>query len=323
MAVMVSLVPVVLFIALGYLAGRMGWVKATSVRDLSNIVFLILTPALLFKTMSTVRVQELNLQTIAVYFSAAGLLFVATLLWQGFSTLGAARALAHCFSNNIMIGVPLVGMVFGEAGLVTLFTIVSVHALILMTAATIVFELAVMRQQQAALAAHNGGVATQRNYRAMATTVGRALKNGIVHPIPLPIIAGLLFAQTGLHLPEVVDKCLLMLSQALGPIALMLVGITLFYSAVGRYLKQASRIALIKLVLHPALLLAVGWLWGLRGLPLVVLATAAALPVGANVFLFTQRYEVGREEVTASIAVSTSLALLTIPLILLGLASLL
>ena len=323
MAVMVSLVPVVLFIALGYLAGRMGWVKATSVRDLSNIVFLILTPALLFRTMSTVRVQELNLQTIAVYFSAAGLLFVATLLWQGFNTLGAARALAHCFSNNIMIGVPLVGMVFGEAGLVTLFTIVSVHALILMTAATIVFELAVMRQQQAALAAHNGGVGTQRNYRAMATTVGRALKNGIVHPIPLPIIAGLLFAQTGLHLPEVVDKCLLMLSQALGPIALMLVGITLFYSAVGRYLKQASRIALIKLVLHPALLLAVGWLWGLRGLPLVVLATAAALPVGANVFLFTQRYEVGREEVTASIAVSTSLALVTIPLILLGLASLL
>lgn len=316
MAVMVSLVPVVLFIALGYLAGRLGWVKATSVRDLSNIVFLILTPALLFRTMSQVRVQELNLQTIAIYFTAAGLVFVVTLWWQGFSTLGAARALAHCFSNNIMIGVPLVGMVFGEAGLVTLFTIVSVHALILMTAATIVFELAVMRQQQA----QQGG---RRSYRARAITVGRALKNGIIHPIPLPIIAGLLFAQTGLHLPEVVDKCLLMLSQALGPIALMLVGITLFYSAVGRYVKQASRIALIKLMLHPIVLMAVGWLWGLRGLPLVVLATAAALPVGANVFLFTQRYEVGREEVTASIAVSTSLALVTIPLILLGLAQLL
>ncbi len=316
MAVLVSLVPVVLFIALGFLAGRMGWVKATSVRDLSNIVFLILTPALLFRTMSTVRVQDLNLQTIAIYFSAAGLLFAVTLLWQGFSTLGAARALAHCFSNNIMIGVPLVGMVFGDEGLVTLFTIISVHALILMTAATIVFELAVMHQQQAA----NGG---PRSYQAMLTTVGRALKNGIIHPIPLPIICGLLFAQTGLQLPEVIDKCLLMLSQALGPVALMLVGITLFYSAVGRYLKAASRIAVIKLLVHPALLLCVGWLWGLRGMPLVVLATAAALPVGANVFLFTQRYEVGREEVTAAIAVSTSMALVTIPLILLGLAQLL
>ena len=217
MAVMVSLVPVVLFIALGYLSGRLGWVKAISVRDLSNIVFLILTPALLFRTMSQVRVQELNLETIAVYFLAAGLLFVATLLWQGFTTLGAARALAHCFSNNIMIGVPLVGMVFGEQGLVTLFTIVSVHALILMTSATIVFELAVMRQQQA----EQGG---QRNYRAMATTVGRALKNGIIHPIPLPIICGLLFAQTGLQLPEVLDKSLQMVGNAATGMALLTLG---------------------------------------------------------------------------------------------------
>ena len=316
MAVMVSLIPVVLFIALGYGAGRMGWVKAASVRDLSNIVFLILTPALLFRTMSTVRVQELNLQTIAVYFSAAGLLFVTTLLLQGFTTLGAARALANCFSNNIMIGVPLVGMVFGQEGLVTLFTIVSVHALILMTSATIVFELAVMHQQQGA----QGGA---RSYRGMAITVVRALKNGIIHPIPLPIICGLLFAQTGLKMPEVIDTSLQMLAQALGPIALMLVGITLFFSAVGRYWLPASRIAVVKLLLHPVLLLAIGWMWGLRGLPLVVLATAASLPVGANVFLFTQRYEVGREEVTASIAVSTSLALVTIPLILLGLAQLL
>ncbi len=44
--------------------------------------------------------------------------------------------------------------------------------------------------------------------------------------------------------------------------------------------------------------------------------TAAALPVGANVFLFTQRYGVMQEEVSASIAVSTALALLTVPLML-------
>ena len=310
MAVIVSLIPVVLFIALGYLSGRMGWVRAASVRDLSNIVFLILTPALLFRTMSSVRVQELNLHTIAIYFGAAGLLFAATLCWQGFTTLGAARALAHCFSNNIMIGVPLVGMVFGEEGLVTLFTIISVHALILMTAAAVVFELAVMAQ-------HSDRQA-RRDYGAMLRTTAKALYNGIVHPVPMPIIAGLLYAQTGWGLPEVVDKPLLLLSQALGPIALLLVGVTLFYTTVGRYAVAAARIAAVKLLGLPLLVVAVAWLWGLRGLPLSVLATTAALPVGANVFLFTQRYEVAREEVTASIAVSTTAALVTIPLVLLA-----
>ena len=43
---------------------------------------------------------------------------------------------------------------------------------------------------------------------------------------------------------------------------------------------------------------------------------AASLPVGANVFLFTQRYGVLQQEVSASIAVSTALALLTVPLML-------
>jgi predicted permease len=51
----------------------------------------------------------------------------------------------------------------------------------------------------------------------------------------------------------------------------------------------------------------------MSGLPLAVLIVASALPVGANVFLFAQRYAVAQDEVTASVAVSTALALVTAP----------
>ena len=54
---------------------------------------------------------------------------------------------------------------------------------------------------------------------------------------------------------------------------------------------------------------------GLSGLPLTVMIVAAALPIGANVFMFSQRYEVAEELVTASVAVSTALGLLTISLV--------
>ncbi|WP_040328513.1 AEC family transporter [Acidovorax delafieldii] len=303
-----SLVPVILFIALGFFAGRRGWIRAASVKDLSNLVFMVLTPALLFRTMSTVHVQDLNFEPVAVYFAAAGLIFTATLALQGFSTLAAARGLANTFSNTIMIGVPLVGLVFGEAGLVTLFTLISVHALILLTAATVVFELAAAREH----AGRSGGA-----QQPMWRTVLQAVRNGILHPVPLPIIAGLLFAQTGLVVPEMVGKPLQLLGQALGPIALLLVGVTLAFSPVGTHFKAALRIALVKNIVHPLVLGALGWAMGLSGLSLGVMVAAAALPVGANVFLFTQRYEVAQEEVTASIAVSTALALLTVPVLLL------
>ena len=311
-----SLIPVILLIALGFFAGRRGWIRATSVKDLSNLVFMVLTPALLFRTMSTVHVQDLDFGPVAIYFAAAGLIFAATLGVQGFSTLAAARGLANTFSNTIMIGVPLVGLAFGEAGLVTLFTLISVHALILLTGATVVFELAAAREH----AAKDGdGGGTQQ---PMWRTVLQAVRNGIVHPVPLPIIAGLLFAQTGLVLPEVVGKPLQLLGQALGPIALLLVGVTLAFTKVGHQFGAALRIALVKCVVHPLVLAALGWSLGLSGMPLAVMIVAAALPVGANVFLFTQRYEVAQEEVTASIAVSTALALVTVPAVILAVAGL-
>ena len=45
--VITSLLPVVLLIAMGYLSGRTGWIRSEASKDLSNLVFMVLTPALL------------------------------------------------------------------------------------------------------------------------------------------------------------------------------------------------------------------------------------------------------------------------------------
>jgi malonate transporter len=292
-SVLSSLVPVVLLIGAGFLAGRRGWVTGGAVRDLSNLIFLLLAPALLFRTMSTVHVEQLKLGPVAAYFLAAGLIFAATLVVRGFNRTSAVIALANTFSNTVMIGIPLVGLAFGPEGMVVLLTLISLHSLVLLTSATLVLELAVAREQ----ARQPGGERTP-----ILRTLGRAFYNAIVHPVPLPIIAGLLFAQTGLSLPESVDKPIAWLGQAFGPIALVMVGITLTQ-------------ALIKNLAHPALVALLGWLLGLRGLPLQVMVVAAALPIGANVFLFSQRYKTAEDLVTASVAVSTALALVTVSIV--------
>ena len=66
------------------------------------------------------------------------------------------------------------------------------------------------------------------------------------------------------------------------------------------------------------MLAALGWALGLSGMPLAVMIVAASLPVGANVFLFAQRYAVAEDEVTASVDVSTALALVTMPVVILA-----
>lgn len=307
--VFAALLPVVFLIAIGFIAGRAGWIRAGATKDLADLVFLLLTPALLFRAMSRVDVEQLDFKPVAAYFIAVVILFAGTLLVQGFNRRAAVLALANTFSNTVMIGIALVGLMYGSAGLVTLLTLVSVHALVLLTSATLVLELAVAREQK------QGAPGTAAVPRQALATVLTALKNSLLHPVPLPIIAGLLFAQTGWVIPGVIDKPLEMLGLAFGPLALVLVGVTLANTPVGPHWRPALALAGIKNLAHPLLVALLCRLLGVGGLPMTVMVVAAALPIGANVFLFSQRYEVAEELVTASVVVSTALALVSLTLV--------
>jgi predicted permease len=131
----------------------------------------------------------------------------------------------------------------------------------------------------------------------------------------LPILIGLIYAQTGLGLHPIVDKPLQLLGASFGPVALVLVGITLSQTPIGDNFRGALKLSVVKTFVHPLLMTAAGYALGMRGLPLAVMVVAAALPIGANVFLFSQRYQKEEDVVTAAVAVSTVFAMISISLV--------
>ena len=268
---------------------------------------MVLTPALLFRTMSTVHVERLDFKPVVAYFTAVIGLFLVMLVWRRATQRATVLALAATFSNTVAIGIPLISLAYGEAGMVTLFTIISLHALILLTLATVALELAAARQSAPAASSAQLKASWHR-------PVLDALRNGVLHPVPLPILVGLLFAQTGLVMPDVLDRPLQLLGSAMGPMSLLLVGATLANARIGQHLRGAMGLSLLKNVALPALVAIIGILMGLHGLPLTILVVTASLPIGANVFMFSQRYQVSEELVTASVAVSTALAMLSVSL---------
>jgi malonate transporter len=303
--VLSSLLPVVFLISMGFVAGRAKLVRQDAVRDLTNLVFLVLAQALLFRTMSSVHLETLDLRPVFQYFVVAGALFFIMLMMYGRDSRASVLALASIFSNTLMIGVPLIGLAYGEPGQVLLFTLISLHALVLLTMATVVLELQMAYEH----AAEHG------ESRHMLKTVGMAMKNAVLHPVPLPILIGLIYAQTGWGLHPIVDKPLQLLGASFGPVALVLVGITLAQTPVGENFKGAMKISMVKTFAHPMLMAAAGYAMGMRGLHLTVMVVAAALPIGANVFLFSQRYQKEEDVVTAAVAVSTALALVSVTLV--------
>jgi malonate transporter and related proteins len=297
-----AMAPVFLLVGAGYLAGARGWIRGQAVQDLSNLVFLLLIPALLFRTMSGVRLDQLDLRPIGAYFPAALLWLAVSVVWRGFSREGVVMALGGVFSNMVMIGITLVELAYGKPGLVTLLTLVSVHALILLTVASVVLEVAQAREQR-----RQGGAAPH-----LLASAWSAFKGALIHPIPLPILCGLAFAQTGWQMPAPMDRPLQLLGSAFGPLSLVLVGVSLSVTSMSGQWRTALTIALAKNLAMPLLVGLSAWAWGIKGLAWQVMVVAAALPTGANVYMFAQRYRAAQEVTTAAMGVSTVLALFTL-----------
>lgn len=307
-SVIPALLPVAGLILAGWALGRAGWVPQVWVGRLSALSFRLLTPVLLFRTMRQVHVEQLDLRPAVAYLGALGLVFAGVLAWRGLNRLAVVLALGVTYSNAVMIGIPLVQLAWGDAGLVTLLTLIPIHSLVLLTGATVVLEFA-LAQEQAQRAMVRPGHLLQVGAQAL----GKAL----AHPVPLSILAGLLYAQTGWGIIAPLEQAMQWLGRAFGPLALLLVGIALAGSSVGSHWRSALQLAAIKNFLVPLLAVAAGWALGLQGLALTVLAVTAALPIGANVFLFSQRYGVATGLITASVAASTLVALFSVSLVLL------
>jgi malonate transporter and related proteins len=305
-AVFYKLLAIFLTVGLGWVAGRMRWLEAGQdgsdpARLLGNVAFSIFVPALLFRTTVRLDFAAMPWHTVAAFFVPALAFLFGVYLWQrgrGGSHDAAApsvRAVAASFGNTVQVGLPLAAALFGEAGLAIHIALISLHAMILLTVLTALAELDIERRR----------AATGEALR-LWPLLRQTLRNTIVHPVVLPVLAGLGWNFTGLGLHPVADEALAALGSAVVPVCLVLIGLNLAYQDLKGQWRGGIGISLLKLLGLPALVLATAhWGFGLSGLPLSVVVLMAALPVGSNALIFSQRYDTLQAETTAAIVIST------------------
>jgi predicted permease len=212
------------------------------------------------------------------------------------------RAISATFGNSVQVGIPMAAALFGEAGLAIHIAIVSLHALTLLTVLTALVELDLARERRQL--GHSNA--------HLLTTLGRTMRNTIIHPVVLPVLAGLVWNLLALPLPTIADEILATLGQAVVPLCLVLIGMSLAYYDVQGAARGAIGLTALKLLVLPALVLAVAKAgFGLSGLPLAVVVMMAALPVGSNALIFSQRYATLEAEATTAIVLSTVAFVLT------------
>jgi malonate transporter and related proteins len=297
--------PVFALILVGYAAGRFKVFGDQGVGLLTQATFVVFMPPLLFRSMATVDLRQLSLAPILAYFSTAVILMLA-LAWllrrqERHWIKAIIRAFTASFSNTVLLGIPIVQLAFGQTGLAILLTIVALHALILLTLATVLIE---VQQSRASGSA---------NLTTIALQTGR---NALIHPVVLPIVLGLIWGALGWQLPQPIDATLKLLGQAGPPASLVLLGASLVDYGIREQWRVTALLTLVKLLVLPAAVFGVAyWVFGLTGQVLAVVTVTAALPAGANSYLLAQRYQTAVGEASATIALSTAFGALTLSIL--------
>ena len=312
--VFVKLFAIFAVVAIGWAAsksGRLGSGDAAQV--LSGTAFYIFVPALLFRTTARIDFTHLDARILIAFFAPTMVLLVVVYVVLRLRTPHApgraaepsVRAISASFGNTVQVGIPLAAALFGEAGLALHITIVSLHSLTLLTTLTALVELDLAREQRRA------DPGSAHILRMLATTV----RNTVIHPVILPVLAGLAWNASGIALPGVVDEILATLGQAVVPLCLILIGVSLAHYGARGAMRAAIGLSLLKLVAMPIIVLAFArGVIGLSGTPLAIVVMMAALPVGSNALIFSQRYRTLQAETSTAIVVSTLGFVVTAPL---------
>jgi predicted permease len=295
----------------GYLAARRQMLPFEAIPGLNGFVLYFALPCMLFRFgASTPIAQLLDAGAFFMYLFCALVMVgfvVAVTLNQRIGWNDAAfGALVGAFPNTGFMGVPLLVALLGAAA--------AGPAIV-----TIVIDMVITTSLCIALSRLDG---------AGQNGMGHAAKNALLgmtkNPMPWAILLGTLFSAFQGELPGPVQKTVALLADSASPVALFTIGVVLARSQKIAHHQQHGPltwkdyvpVALIKLFLHPLLVLAVGLAVISMGVPidvfaLKVMVLVAALPSASNVSMLAERFGADNGRIARIILVSTAAAFLT------------
>lgn len=288
LAFLPAIAPVALIILIGYIAHKL--LHDIETKSLSQITVYILAPALvadsLYKTDVSIRIITGLLigfvVTSSVIYMLAKLCGRMMKLSPNLKTSLVATSL---FPNNGNLGLSVITFAFGEIGLE--------RAVIYLIASSILtFGLG------PSLLAGNG--------------LGYGLRLTWKLPLFWAIVLGLTWRLLGLSLPFNLQKGIEILGQAAIPVALIILGMQLAVTAFT--LKKNELIGVfLRLIVAPAIALAMGYLLKLEAIDLQVLVLQSAMPTAVNTVVLVSEFGGDIPWTARAIVVSTLASFFTLP----------
>ena len=297
----------------GFVAAQRRMLPLEAIPGLNSFVLFFALPCMLYRFGSTTPIAELLDASVVGVYLLCGLVMVGVCIaitmnqrirWND-ASLGA---LVAAFPNSGFMGVPLLVALLGPTAAGP-------------TILTMLLDMVVISSLCVALSRlDSDGDSGEGGARAMLVAGRKALRGVVGNPMPWAILLGAVASAAQFQLPGPVQTTVWLLADAASPVALFTIGAVL-----ARSQSQANHpmpladylpVALMKLLLHPLLVLGAGTVAIRLGAPLdpfalTVMVLVAALPSASNVSLLAERLGADNGRIARIILVTTGAAFFT------------
>ncbi len=295
--------PLFLLVLVGYALARWGrWPQAAS-DALTRFVFAVAIPAFLFLLMSDLsKLPPVDARLLIAYFGGCIVTyvlarFVAARLFRMDGVAQTIFGLGTIFSNNVLLGIPLVKITLGDEALPAVSMVLIFNSLLLWTLVTVSVEWA-------------------RNRNMSLRGIGTTARAVVTNPVVAGILLGTLYGFSGLPLPGLAAETLRLMSLAAVPMSLIVLGMGLAEYGVRTGWRPSIAIAVMKLAAAPLVVYLLARALSLPPRETQVVVILSSLPVGANVYLMARQFNALEGSVAASMVLTTMISAVTTPLLL-------
>jgi len=292
--------PVFIVVAAGFAAVRTRLLADEPVDQLMKFAIGFAIPCLLFRATSTIDLSvAFNWRLLLSYYAAAIACFtLAYLVFRhGFRRRpgeAVGIAFAALFSNLVLLGLPISERAWGSDGMAPSFALVSLNAPICYLVGITTMEL-LRADGRSAL-------------DTLRIVINAIFRNSLMIGIGL----GFLVNFSGLSLPMPLLGAIDLLARASLPVALFALGGLLTRYQLSRSLGEAGTIALLSLILQPALVWLLASQLQLPAATTRAIVLMAASAPGLNAYLFAAMYNRGQDVAASSVLLSTLLSVFSI-----------
>jgi len=282
------ILPIFALLAVGYVVFRGGMFDLAMAQAINKFVFFVATPALGFLIIANAPVEQLEFPALAVYFCAqmivyAGTAFIMRRFFHRDRGESLLLGMTVAFVNHVFFILPIAERLYGDAATIPIAGIVLVDGVIVFCASVIAVEL---------LQAEN----------LSPLKVTRIL---LTNPFVIATSLGILTWYIRPVVPDGLFTYAEFAGGAAAPAALFALGIVLASRSIFPLDGATLVVVLMKLVLHPALVLALAASVTLSPNWKDTVLLVAAGPCGAMPFVIAMQYGIRTETIAKAVLIST------------------